>query len=143
MENYKYECHISTRSSEYAFNFLIESSKLFHNASKRIFNLFQSSLASSSVEVEEQSQNSNNTDNQRALFQVKSSPTKDSKISSIVLNTEVTKLSFKCHPKTNRIVSEKAFRKYSLCNIISGHQSTKFVSIETVEISYKQSQINE
>ena len=61
--------------------------------------------------------NKNVVDNQNALTPVKSSPTKDSRVNSIALNTEATELSIKYHPNINRIFSEKSFRKYSSCNI--------------------------
>lgn len=65
-----------------------------------------------------QSQNADSTDNQETLNLVKSLPTKDSKITSIALNTEATELSFKYHPKIKRFLSEKSLREYSPCNII-------------------------
>ena len=103
---------------KYAINFLVESSKLFHSTSNRIFNLFQSSFVCSSSDVEGQIQKPDDEDNQNALTQVKISPTQETKINSIGLNTESTELSIKCHPRIKRIVSENSFRKYSLCNII-------------------------
>ena len=62
--------------------------------------------------------NKNVTDDQNALTPEKSSPTKDSKVNSIALNTEATELSIKYHPKIERIFSEKSLRKYSNCNIV-------------------------
>ena len=103
---------------KYNQNFLVESSKLFHNTSKRIFNLFQRSFVGSTTDVEVQRQNSNITGNQEALTPGKSTPTKDSKINSIAQNTEMTELSLNCHPKFKRFLSETSFRKYSHCNII-------------------------
>ena len=45
--------------------------------------------------------------------------TKESRIESIALNTEDIEFAFRCNPKVQTILSEKMYRKYSQCNIIS------------------------
>ena len=53
------------------------------------------------------------------LAPIMSVTTKESGIESIAMNTEDIEFTSRCHPKVQRILSEKMYRKYSQCNIIS------------------------
>ena len=80
---------------KYVLNFLLESLKLFRNTSKPILNLFQRSLSGSSINAVIQHQNSDGTDNRKALIAVESFP--ESKVNCIALNTDTIESNCKCH----------------------------------------------
>ena len=104
----------------------IESSSLFNNTYRRIQKIFQVSLGGSQNDLDNvkpndvaiDPQKSNGTKDQTPLAPIMSGTTKESRIESIALNTEDIEFAFRCHPKVQRILSEKMYREYSQCNII-------------------------
>ena len=99
---------------------------MFNNTYKRIQKIFQASFGDSQNglddfepnDVVSHPQKSNGTKDQTRLTPIMSGTTKESRIESSVLNTEDIEFAFRCHPKVQRILSEKMYREYSQCNII-------------------------